>query len=66
MSMTAPKNQVFDAMPAIAADQSAQKKQGMFAKVGDGCWYAIPPGMAESFRKAGAEVLQADALPRPE
>lgn len=64
MSITATNNQVFDATPATAADQSVEKKRGLFAKVGDGCWYAIPPGMADSFRKAGAEVLQADALPR--
>lgn len=64
--MARPNNRVFDAKPATAAGQSAEKKQGMFAKVGDGCWYAIPPGMAESFRKAGAVVLQADALPRSE
>jgi hypothetical protein len=44
---------------------SADPKQGvMWANIGDGCWYAIPPNLAESFRKAGAEVCQAHELPQ--
>jgi hypothetical protein len=35
--------------------EAAQKEPAMWAKVGDG-WSAIPPSMADSFRKAGAEV----------
>lgn len=49
MSMARPNNRVFDAKPATAADQSAEKKRGMFAKVGDGCWYAVPPGRRKRF-----------------
>ena len=43
------------------ADQS---QPAMWAKVGQGGWFAIPPQMAESFRKAGAEVRQAHELPQ--
>lgn len=39
------------------------KPKTLYAKVGDGQWYAIPPEMAESFRKAGAEVRLATELP---
>lgn len=28
----------------------------MWVKIGDGEWFAIPPQMADSFRKAGGEV----------
>ncbi|MCY0914043.1 hypothetical protein [Massilia antarctica] len=41
-----------------------QKQDAMWAKIDDGRWYAIPPSMAESFRKAGAEVRQARELPQ--
>lgn len=41
---------------------AAQKEPAMWAKVGGGDWFAIPPSMAESFRKAGAEVRQAHEL----
>ena len=39
------------------------KPKALYAKVGDGHWYAIPPAMADSFRKAGAEVRLAAELP---
>lgn len=32
------------------------KQQCLFAKFGDGRWYAILPGMELGLRKAGAEV----------
>lgn len=46
------------------AGEPVEKQQAMWAKIGDGSWYAIPPVMAESFRKAGAEVRLADDLTR--
>ena len=39
------------------------KPKALYAKVGDGQWYVIPPVMADSFRKAGAEVRLATELP---
>lgn len=46
------------------ADGSAdEKRPAMWANVGHGGWFAIPPHMAESFYKAGAEVRQAHELP---
>jgi hypothetical protein len=42
--------------------EAAQKEPAMWAKVEGGGWYAIPASMAESFRKAGAEVRQAHEL----
>ncbi|MCU6501971.1 hypothetical protein LPN04_29685 [Rugamonas sp. A1-17] len=44
--------------------EPGEKQQAMWARIGDGRWYAIPPEMADSFRKAGAEVCLADELPR--
>lgn len=44
--------------------EAGQKEAAMWAKIGGGSWYAIPPGMADSFRKAGAEVRQAHELPQ--
>lgn len=47
--------------PAGSADQQSDT---LWAKIGDGRWYAIPANMAESFRKAGADVRRADELPQ--
>ena len=44
--------------------EAAQKEPAMWAKVGGGSWYAIPPSMADSFRRAGADVRQAHELPQ--
>ena len=41
-----------------------EKAKSLYAKVDDGQWYAIPPDMAETFRKSGAEVRLADELPQ--
>ena len=41
-----------------------QKQDAMWTRIDDGRWYAIPLSMAESFRKAGAEVRQARDLPQ--
>lgn len=38
------------------AQRPAVKQQCMFAKFGDGRWYAILPAMETALRKAGAEV----------
>lgn len=35
------------------------KPKALYAKVGDGQWYAIPPVMADSLRKADALVRSA-------
>lgn len=43
--------------------EAVQKEPAMWAKVGGG-WYAIPPSMADSCRKAGAEVRHAQELPQ--
>lgn len=47
-----------------AAGSAAQKQGAMWARIDNGRWYAIPSSMAESFRKAGAEVRQALELPQ--
>lgn len=62
MSTTDTETRAPGAMPQTAG-HSAKRRHGLFVKVGDGRWYAIPPGMAESFRMAGAEVVRADELP---
>jgi hypothetical protein len=41
---------------AISGRKAADKQLRMFAKFGNGRWYAILPEMEESFRKAGADV----------
>jgi hypothetical protein len=41
---------------AIAADVHADEQKRIFAKFGDGPWYAILPGMEDPLRKAGAEI----------
>jgi hypothetical protein len=46
------------------ASEAEQKNPAMWAKIGGSSWYAIPPGLADSFRKAGAEVRQAHELPK--
>lgn len=46
---------------AIPATEPAVKQQGLYAKVGDGSWYPIPPNMKASFLAAGAEVVRAYA-----
>lgn len=43
---------------------SGDKPKALYAKVGDGAWYAIPPAMADAYRKAGAEVRFATELPQ--
>lgn len=40
----------------ILGGKAADKQLRMFAKFGAGRWYAILPGMEESFRKAGADI----------
>ncbi|MFC0167596.1 hypothetical protein ACFFKC_05835 [Pseudoduganella danionis] len=40
----------------MQTNESDGKQQLMFAKFGDGRWYAILPGMEVGLRKAGAEV----------
>lgn len=40
----------------VSGSEFQQKQDPMWAKIGDGRWYAIPSSMAESFRKAGADV----------
>lgn len=52
---------VTEICPAGNADQ---KQPAVWANIGNGDWYAIPPHMAESFRLAGAEVRQAQELPQ--
>lgn len=44
-------------------DAHENKQQPMWAKIEGSRWYAIPPAMAESFLKAGAQVCQAEELP---
>ena len=39
-----------------SANSADQPRDAMWVKIGDGHWYAIPPKMAESFRKVGTEV----------
>lgn len=39
-----------------SADDQFEKTKTMFAKFGDGHWYAILPSMEEAFLKAGAHV----------
>ena len=39
-----------------------QTPDSLWVRIGDDRWYAIPPNMAESFRKAGAEVRKAHEL----
>jgi len=41
---------------AISDRKAADKQLRMFAKFGNGRWYAILPEMEASFRKAGADV----------
>lgn len=41
---------------AISGRKATGKKLRMFAKFGNGRWYAILPEMEDSFRKAGADV----------
>lgn len=48
------------------SDREVGKKERMFAKLGEGHWYAIPQSMEESFRKAGAVVSRSDELPMKE
>jgi len=48
--------------PAVSSAE--QKQDAMWARVDDRRWYAIPSNLAESFRKAGAEVCQACDLPQ--
>lgn len=43
-----------------------EKKQALWAKMGDGKWFAIPHALQNSFLAAGAEVRQADELTREE
>lgn len=40
------------------------KPKALYAKVADGQWYAIPESLADSFRKAGAELRLASELPK--
>jgi len=47
----------------ILDDELNEKQYRMFAKVGDGRWWAIAPSMEDSFRKAGAVVLRSNELP---
>jgi hypothetical protein len=46
-----------------AAVSAAPKHDALWARIDDGLWYAIPPNMAEEFRKAGAEVVPQHQLP---
>lgn len=41
---------------SMQTNEVGVKQQCLFAKFGDGRWYAIPPGMEAGLRKAGAEV----------
>lgn len=47
----------------IPKSEPVERPQGLYAKVGDGGWYPIPPNMEESFKAAGAEVVRASQLP---
>lgn len=59
-------------IPAIP-DRFKKGKQGrqavgspspaMWVRLGESEWFAIPPQMADSFRKAGGEVRQTRELP---
>lgn len=44
-------------------DEQSKKQQSLWAKIEGSRWYAIPPALAESFLKAGAQVCQAEELP---
>jgi hypothetical protein len=45
-------------------DKQDSKQFPLWAKIDGSHWYAIPPALAESFLRAGAQVCQADELPR--
>ncbi|MGW8392219.1 hypothetical protein [Pseudoduganella sp. HUAS MS19] len=44
-------------------EEQENKQQSLWAKIEGSRWYAIPPALAESFLKAGAQVCQAEELP---
>lgn len=39
-------------------ENAERNKPSMSVKIGSGEWYAIPPTMADAFRKAGATVCE--------
>lgn len=43
--------------------QAGEKPTALYAKVDDEAWFAIPPGMVDSFGKAGAVVRVVAELP---
>jgi hypothetical protein len=45
-----------------SSNSADQKPDALFARIGDGSWFAIPPSMADSFRCAGAEVKPAHEI----
>jgi len=46
-------------------EDTERKKPSMSVKIGSGEWYAIPPTMADAFRKAGAIVCETDEIIGP-
>lgn len=51
----------------MTALEDKQKHARIFARFGDGHWYAILPGMADGLRKSGAVVQTLSyAAPEPE
>jgi hypothetical protein len=46
-----------------SSNSADQKRDALFARIGDSSWFAIPPSMADSFRCAGAEVKPAHEIP---
>jgi len=44
-------------------DDAEKKEPSMSVKIGASGWYAIPPSMAEAFRKAGAAVRETREVP---
>jgi hypothetical protein len=51
------RTEIVSASNATTAE-SVEEQKTMWVRIGSGAWFAIPSGMAEAFRKSGADVRQ--------